>query len=822
MHNLKSVVEIAGMAGCVLVPANGIAQKATSKNPNIIYILADDLGYGELGCYGSTKIKTPHLDAMAANGMRFTQNYSGSSVSGPSRSCLVTGQHVGYAWTRENNPIDDPLPASAVTFAEALKAVGYKTGAFGKWGVGNTGTSGAPWLQGFDTFFGYLNHDPAHNYYPDFLYSKTPEDASVTTVKLNNNGVSAHPSTVISTALANDPTQYHQFIGNEWSNTRIKDEAVKFIQANKDQKFLAYIPFTVPHLALQAPLDSVEKYYGNAFAETPYRGGNNYTPAHKPRAMYATMITLMDVHIGQIMAELKTQGLDTCTLILFSSDNGATNPVGGSDVPFFNSTGGLRGTKYTYYEGGIRVPLIAYWPGKVPAGKTSELLTHIQDILPTIVEVGGGAIPNASTGISLVPTLMPDGREQKKHSHLYWESANSSDALQVVRSGKWKLLRKNIRTGVNYELYNLESDRAETTNLANTLPDTVNSLLRLMLDRSDAHLPNWNFPVPEVFVPEQGTEASNNALQFNGTTDWVELEGFTGIAGAGARTVEAWIKTSAASPGDFISWGTNTSGKKWTIRLDNASPFTGRLRIEVGSAWAIGTRVLNDGEWHHIAVSYPGGKLSNVRLYVDGMPDALVNVWDTDVNTAVGSAVQLSKGFHGRYWQGEMDEVRFWNVARTADEIAAAYGCELTNPSAYPGLLRYYTFNRSGANVLPDLLSNTPGRLYMPATAWVESKAARCVTAVEPVSVPGLFEIYNGSAPGRFIISFAELPEGPVTVQLYDTTAKLIYSEVFCHPMYKYEVATGNCCNGIYLLRVLTDTNSMTQKMMLNSSLVNN
>lgn len=815
MHNFKSVIEIAGMAGCVLLPATAFAQKATSKNPNIIYILADDLGYGELGCYGSTKIKTPHLDAMAANGMRFTQNYSGSAVSGPSRSCLVTGQHAGYAWTRENNPIDDPLPTSAVTFAEALKAVGYKTGAFGKWGVGNTGTSGAPWLQGFDTFFGYLTHDPAHNYYPDFLYSKTPENASVTTVKLNNNSVSAHPSTVISAELANDPAQYHQFIGNEWSNTRIKDEAVKFIRANQEQKFMAYIPFTVPHLALQAPLDSVEKYYGNAFSETPYRGGNNYTPAHKPRAMYATMITLMDVHIGQIMAELKTLGLDTCTLIMFSSDNGATNPVGGSDVPFFNSTGGLRGTKYTYYEGGIRVPLIAYWPGKVPAGETSALLTHIHDILPTIVEVGGGTVPEASTGISLVPTILPDGKIQKKHTHLYWETSNSSDALQAVRSGKWKLIRKNIRTGENFELYDLEKDRTETTNLAKTYPDTVSALLRFMRDRADAHLPQWNFPVPEVFVPDEGAEVSNNALAFNGTTDWVELQGFNGVTGSNARTVEAWIKTSAVAPGDFISWGTNSAGKKWTIRLDNASPFTGRLRLEVGSAWAIGTKVINDGQWHHIAVTYPGGKLSNARLYVDGMPDAIVNIWESDVNTAESGAVQISKGFHGRYWQGEIDELRFWNVARTAEEIYAAYNCQLTNPSEISGLVRYYNFNRTGANVLPDLKMNTPGRLYMPVSSWVESQAALCNTAIEKSVTPGLFQIQPNPAKGKFYVSLPAEYKGPLTVQIFDATAKLLYSEVFRNTVQKYEIVPGNQYKGVLQVRVKTADKCQTQKLIM-------
>lgn len=498
MNYQLSIAKLAMLSGCIMAPTVVSAQRATSKTPNIIYIIADDLGYGELGSYGQTKIKTPVLDKMAAEGIRFTNNYAGSSVSGPSRSCLLTGQHAGHSWTRENNPIDDPLPANAITFASELKKLGYATGAFGKWGGGNAQTTGSPSKQGFDTFVGYLTHLPAHNYYPDFLDYKTPDEGEYTTIKLNNKGVDAHTSTIISAELANDPTQYHQFVGDEWSNTRLKEEAVKFIQANKENKFMAYIPFTVPHLALQAPLDSVEKYYGNAFPETPYRGGNNYTPAHQPRAMYATMITLMDLHIGQILDELKAEGLDTCTLIIFSSDNGATNPVGGSNVPFFNSNGGLRGTKYSWYEGGIRVPLIAYWPNHVPAGVTTDHITHIQDIFPTLIDVAGGKVPNSTTGISLLPTILPNGKTQKKHKYLYWETSNNSDALQVIRAGKWKLMRKNIKTAEKYELYDLEADPTEKTNLASTHPNKVKRLNRHLKDRSDAHLPHWNFPLPKA------------------------------------------------------------------------------------------------------------------------------------------------------------------------------------------------------------------------------------------------------------------------------------------------------------------------------------
>jgi hypothetical protein len=454
-------------------------------------------------------------------------------------------------------------------------------------------------------------------------------------------------------------------------------------------------------------------------------------------------------------------------------------------------------------------------PGSVPAGETSHLITHIQDILPTIVEVGGGTIPEATTGISLVPTLLPDGREQKKHTHLYWESANSSDALQAIRSGKWKLIRRNIRTGERFELYDLDKDRAETTNLATVYPDTVNSLLHYMLDRSDAHLPHWNFAVPDIFVPDQGTEAANNALSFNGTTDWVELQGFSGITGANARTVEAWIKTTASSPGDFISWGTNTSGRKWTIRLDNASPFVGRLRLEVGSAWAIGTKVINDGKWHHIAVTYPGGKLSNARLYVDGQPDAIVNIWDADVNTADGGAVQISKGFHGRYWQGEIDELRFWNVARSADDIFASYDCPLPSPAELPGLVRYYNFNRKDANVLPDLLSNTPGRLHMPATSWVESQAAGCITSAVNSTSKRMFQLQPNPATGNFWITLPDEHAGTVTIQIFDTSARLMHSEQVESPLQKHEMKTDQLSKGIFHVRIKTAHDSHTQQLII-------
>lgn len=749
MQRIKSLLEFTGYFGCLLIPLHSSAQKATSKNPNIIYILADDLGYGELGCYGNTKIKTPNLDRMAANGMRFTQNYAGSAVSGPSRSCLFTGQHAGHAWTRDNSPIDDPLPATAITFGKILKENGYATGVFGKWGGGNATSTGAPWLQGFDTFFGYLTHDPAHNYYPDYLDSKGPQDQGNVRVKLNNTGISAHPNTIVS--LASDSTKYLQFIGNEWSNTRIKDEAIKFIQANKNQKFLAYMPFTVPHMALQAPLDSLEKYYGKAsmakegktaIPETPYPGGSNYTPAFKPRAMYATMITLMDVFIGQIEQELKAQHLDTCTIILFSSDNGTTNPCGGifdADRNYLNLTGGLRGNKYTWYEGGIRVPLIAYWPGKVPSGVTCDVITHNEDILPTIVEIGGGVIPGTSTGISLVPTILPNGQSQKLHEYLYWETPSelsTGKPAQAIRSGKWKLHRRQITGNESYELYDLDSDYKESNNLATLYPDTVAKLKQFFSDRSTAHLASWNFPLPAgPFVPVEGVSADNNSLLFNGGGDWIELEGYKCIGGNNPRTVEAWVKTSSDMPGEVIAWGANQNGKKWAIRLDNASPYIGKLRLEGGGGWIIGTKAINDGNWHHIAVSYPGGNLTAAKLYVDGVQEVISNSSDIAVNTDVTSSsatnVQISKGYSTRYWNGELDELRIWNTARSADEILANYLCSIQNPQSIPSLINYYNFNRDSANILPDLKGVANGILKMSMYSWRNSIAADCYSGLD-------------------------------------------------------------------------------------------
>lgn len=816
---IKSLLELTGLVSCVLAPSYCAGQKATAKNPNIIYILADDLGYGELGCYGQTKIKTPNLDRMAANGIRFTQNYSGSSVSGPSRSCLFTGQHAGYAWTRDNSPIDDPLPASSITFAKALKNLGYATGAFGKWGGGDATTSGAPWLQGFDTFFGYLTHDPAHNYYPDNLYSNN------TIVALNNRGISAHPTTVVSPA--NDSTQYLKYIGNEWSNTRIKEEAVKFINKNKDQKFLAYMPFTVPHLALQAPLDSLDKYYGKgypkgrAFAETPYPGGGNYTPAYKPRAMYATMITLLDVYVGQIEAELKALNLDTCTLIMFSSDNGATNSTGGSDTPFFNSTGGLRGTKYTWYEGGIRVPLIAYWPGHVPAGVTSNVITHIEDILPTIVEVAGGAPSTVTTGISLVPTILPNGTKQTNHKFLYWENATGSDALQAVRSGKWKLHRQKIRTGEKYELYNLETDERETSNVATQFPDTVAKLKKFMDDRVDGHIPSWNFltpsQIPVVTPPTTGIAANNNALVFNGSSDWIELTGYKGIGGSNPRTVEAWVKTTATSPGEIIGWGANSSGNKWAIRVENASPNVGRLRVEGGGSWIIGTKILNDGLWHHIAVSYSGGMLSTTKLYVDGQTDAISSSSDLAINTSTtgGMDVQISKGFSTRYWTGEIDEIRIWNTARSASEIANNFNCPISNPATSAGLVCYFDCNRDQANILPDLKATANGKMNMAITSWKASGAGSCSAAgIEGIISTPSARIHPSLNHGSFNIQSNANSENPVSLEVFDSFGKCVYvKNGIIQPNQKIKLKETS--KGVFFVQIKTNKQTFTEKIVV-------
>ena len=364
-------------AACLAVAClDGRGSAEPSRLPNIIFVLADDLGYGDLGCYGQKKIQTPHIDRLAAEGIRFTQHYSGNAVCAPSRCCLMTGKHPGHAHIRDNSEVKPegqrPIPASSVTIAMLLKDRGYATAATGKWGLGAPGSEGDPIRQGFDLFFGYNCQRHAHNYYPTYLWRNNERMA----LAGNTAGVT----------------------GKHYSHDLIEAEALRFIDENRSRPFLLYVPFTIPHLALQVPEDSLRQYVGK-WDDPPYDGSRGYQPQPHPRAAYAAMITRMDRSVGRILQRVAQWGLDRDTIVFFTSDNGPTHDkVGGSDSDFFASAGPLRGLKGSLYEGGIRVPMIARWPGKIAPGRTTDLPSAFWDVLPTLCEVSGARPPADKIG----------------------------------------------------------------------------------------------------------------------------------------------------------------------------------------------------------------------------------------------------------------------------------------------------------------------------------------------------------------------------------------------------------------------------------------
>lgn len=479
------VFAAAVIAATALVAAN---------RPNIVYILADDLGYGDLGCYGQRYIKTPNLDRLAREGMRFTQHYSGSPVCAPSRCVLLTGKHTGHAAVRDNYELGGwergaregqlPLPADTPTLARMLKAQGYATAAIGKWGLGGPETTGEPNRAGFDLFYGYLCQRLAHNYYPDHLWRNRAQ------VMLDNPYFSAHQKLQ---GDPEDPASYAGYKGNDYAPDLMAKEALGFIRANKDRPFFLYAPFPVPHAALQVPEDSVAPYVG-VLPDQPYTGDKGYLPHPTPHAAYAGMISRMDAQIGQILALLKELNLEKNTLVIFSSDNGATFN-GGTDTPFFKSNGSLRGLKTQLYEGGIRVPMIARWSGTIPQGTTSDLPSAFWDVVPTVAELVGCKPLPGTDGISFAPTLF--GRPgQKRHESLYWEY-HSGGGWQAVRWGDWKGIRRNAHKSPDgpIELYDLARDVAETKNVAAQHPDVVQRIADLMRSsRAPSFVAAWNFP----------------------------------------------------------------------------------------------------------------------------------------------------------------------------------------------------------------------------------------------------------------------------------------------------------------------------------------
>lgn len=440
------------ISGCL----EATAKKTSAHKPNIVYILADDLGYAEVGCYGQKKIKTPNIDKLAAQGMKFTQHYSGNPVCAPSRCTLMTGLHSGHSQVRGNKQIGGtegwelgstiggqwPLEEGTVTVAKILQDAGYKTGAFGKWGLGIVNSTGDPQKQGFDHFYGYICQRQAHTYYPNHLWN----DGKVDKIPENETG------------------------DNIYSHDLISQQALNFIKKYKDQPFFCYVPFTIPHVAVQVPEDSLNEYKGK-WPDPAYDGSKGYFPHPNPRACYAGMVTRMDGDVGKIMDLLKELGLEEDTLVIFTSDNGPTFN-GGSDSEFFESAGPLRGLKASVYEGGIRVPYIAKWPGKIKANSTSDHISAFWDFLPTCTDLLNLETPKNIDGISKLPTFLGQPEKQKQHKLLYWELSGQ----QAIRMGDWKAIR--VKLGKT-ELYNLADDLGEQNDIADKHPDIVAKMEKL-------------------------------------------------------------------------------------------------------------------------------------------------------------------------------------------------------------------------------------------------------------------------------------------------------------------------------------------------------
>lgn len=473
----------------------------SGRPPNVVFILADDLGYGDVGCYGQQRIKTPRLDRLAQAGMRLTAHYSGSNVCAPSRCVLMTGQHPGHGHIRENRPARGypegqvPVPAGSLHLPVLFKNKGYTVGGFGKWGLGPVGSTGDPLKHGFDRWFGFNCQAVAHNHYPTHLWDNDRQ------VKLNNPVFAAHQK-LPAGADPTDPKSYAPYMGNEYAGDRIAEQAREFVRVNRDRPFLLYYATTVPHLALQVPADSLAEYAGT-FPETPYTGDRGYLPHRQPRAAYAAMITRLDREIGRLLDLLDELKLTDNTVVVFTSDNGPLyDRLGGTDSEFFDSSAGLKGRKGSFDEGGFRVPGIVRFPGKIAAGSTSDRVTGFEDWLPTLADLAGLVTdtPPGLDGINFAPTLR--GKTQEPRPFLYRESPGYG-GQQCVRVGDWKVIRRNlnprkkdtVRVPGPVELYDLRSDPKETTNVAAQHPAIVARLAALMRDQ---HVPSAVWPLAAV------------------------------------------------------------------------------------------------------------------------------------------------------------------------------------------------------------------------------------------------------------------------------------------------------------------------------------
>ncbi|NCT08663.1 MAG: arylsulfatase [Flavobacteriia bacterium] len=436
--------------------------KQNSSKPNIIYILADDLGYGDLSFLGQKKFKTPNIDKLAKEGVFFTQHYAGTSVCAPSRSSLLTGLHTGHTFIRGNKEISPegqfPLPKNTYSLSKMLQKEGYTTGAFGKWGLGYPGSEGDPLQQGFDTFYGYNCQRLGHHYYPYHLWD-------------NNKKVILE---------GNSGKKKEQYAPN-----LIHKKALEFIDKNKKNTFFLFYPSVIPHAELAAPKSYVEKFIGKLDPEKTFKGTDdgkeyregNYESQTHAHATFAAMITLLDEQVGEIVQKVKDLGLEKNTIIIFTSDNGA-HQEGGADPDFFNSNGGLRGYKRDLFEGGIRVPMMVKWKGKIKEGSKTNHISAFWDVFPTFLEIAKQKPEEKLDGISFLPTLLGT-KSQKQHDYLYWEF-HELGGRQAIRKNNWKLVKNNVKKTPTFFLFDLDNDPFEKNNLAEKFKEKRIELTKIL------------------------------------------------------------------------------------------------------------------------------------------------------------------------------------------------------------------------------------------------------------------------------------------------------------------------------------------------------
>lgn len=466
LKNVPLVLTAVSLTSCV----SGVMQE--KDNPNIIFILADDLGYGDISCLGQAKFSTPNIDTLASQGMMFTQHYSGSSVSAPSRSCLITGQHTGHTVIRGNKelPVEGqyPLPSDTYTIFKLLKANGYKTSVFGKWGLGAPETEGAPQNQDVDEFFGYNCQRLAHSYFPYHLWHN---DKKI--ILDGNQGKNE----------------------NDYAPYLIHDKALDFIKENRDSTFFMWYTSVLPHAELKVPKDELAAFAGKPEMgkETAFVGCDEgecyknagYGSQQYPHAAFAAMVSILDRQVGEICACLDSLGIADNTIVVFTSDNGP-HLEGGADPDYFDSNSDLRGYKRDLYEGGIRVPMIVRWNGVVGENTKSDHVSAFWDFLPTVADIIGAEHPDNIDGISFLPTLKGDD-EQKEHDYLYWEF-HENNGRQAIRKGDWKAVKYDVHNDGKIELYNLKSDVSEKFDVSEKHPDLVadfDSLLKTSRKESD-------------------------------------------------------------------------------------------------------------------------------------------------------------------------------------------------------------------------------------------------------------------------------------------------------------------------------------------------